>query len=164
MGSDRPAFEAEELKLLNRLHRRLWVATLACHGAEALGWGWLILPLGHVGSWALLLAYLVLRAGLWVLLVATSVRLARVARPWWGLGPRSAALAVALGALLPNGLALAADLRMRSPARCLSLPGGFLGPREERLIAMGPGPMAPSRATPWRPAHPVAWSEALRRA
>lgn len=163
MGSDRSAFEAEELKLLNRLCRRLWVAALACHGAEALGWGWLILPLGPEASWALLLAYLVLRAGLWVLLVATSVRLARVARPWWGLGPRSAALAVALGALPPIALALAAGVRMRSLARRLSRPGGFFGLREEGLLAMGPGPMAPSRATPWRPAHPVAWSEAVRR-
>jgi len=143
MGSDRPSFEAEELKLLNRLCRRLWVAALACHGAEALGWGWLILPLGHVGSWALLLAYLVLRAGLWALLVATSVRLARVARPWWGLGPCSAALAVALGALLPIALALAAGFRMRSPACRLSLPGGFFGLREERLLAMGLSQMDP---------------------
>jgi len=143
MGSDRPAFEAEELKLLNRLHRRLWGAALAFHGAEALGWGWLILPLGHVGSWALLLAYLVVKVGLWVLLVATSVRLARVARPWWGLGPRSAALAVALGALLPIALALVAGFRMRSLARRLSLPGGFFGLREERLLAMGLSQMDP---------------------
>lgn len=143
MGAGRSALQTDELKLLNRLHRRLWVAALSFHGAKAVGSAWLILPLGPEASWPLLLVCLVLKVGLWVLLVATAVRLARVARPWWGLWPRSSAMAVALGALLPIALALAAGFRMRSLARRLSLPGSFFGLREEGLMEEGGGGASP---------------------
>ncbi|MCA1948618.1 MAG: hypothetical protein LDL55_10915 [Armatimonadetes bacterium] len=129
--------QIDELIRLNRLHRSLWWILLASNvvlfflpdpsGASFSG------PEAAEGlrviAGSLMLTY---RCALvWVF-----VSMAKLAKPWWGLGSSSVALAAILGFLFPLILVLSAGFRMWAMVMRLQLPGGFFGVRERRLLEM----------------------------